>query len=153
MKKLLSALLILICSASLIGCDNMSKQDVGTMTGALAGGLLGSAVGQGSGRVLAIGAGAVAGAVIGNAIGKNMDETDRLKMNRALENNQPGQPAYWHNAKTGANYQVVPTRNVTVDGNQYCREYRSVADIGGKKQQVYGTACRQPDGSWQVVND
>ena len=26
------------------------------------------------------------------------------------------------------------------------------AVIGGRKEKVYGTACRQPDGSWQVVN-
>ena len=80
------------------------------------------------------------------------NDTDKLKMNQALENNQPGQPAYWQNQKTGTDYTVVPTKNVTVDGNQYCREYRSTANIAGKKQQVYGTACRQPDGTWQVAN-
>ncbi len=152
MKKLLTMLIVLFCSISLVGCDNMKKQDVGTVTGALAGGLLGSTIGQGSGQVLAIGAGALAGAFIGNAIGKNMDETDQLKMQRALENNHTGQPAYWQNNKTGVKYKVVPTRNVTVHGNKYCREYRSVANVAGKDQQVYGTACRQPDGAWKVVN-
>lgn len=151
MKKILVACIALICSLSLVGCENMRNQDVGVMTGALAGGLLGSTIGQGSGQVLAIGVGAIAGALIGGAIGKNMDDTDRLKMNRALENNSTGQPAYWHNNRTGANYEVVPVRNVTVDGNQYCREYRTVANIAGKKQQVYGTACRQPDGTWKAV--
>ena len=130
----------------------MTKQDVGTLTGGVAGGLLGSQFGGGSGKLLAVGAGALAGAFIGGAIGKNMDETDKLKMNQALESNQVGQPAYWQNQKTGTNYTVVPTRNVTVDGNQYCREYRSTANVAGKNQQVYGTACRQPDGSWKVVN-
>jgi surface antigen len=24
--------------------------------------------------------------------------------------------------------------------------------VGGKMQQGYGTACRQPDGSWRIVN-
>ena len=73
-------------------------------------------------------------------------------MNNALNNNSAGAPAYWRNARSGNSYQVVPTKNVTIDGNEYCREYRTVADIGGKKQQMYGTACRQPDGSWQAVN-
>jgi len=114
--------------------------------------LLGSQFGGGSGKLLAVGAGALAGAFLGGAIGKNMDDTDRMKMNQALESNSVGQPAYWQNQKTGANYTVVPTKNVTVDGNQYCREYRSTANIAGKNQQVYGTACRQPDGSWKVVN-
>ena len=31
------------------------------------------------------------------------------------------------------------------------REYRTTADIGGKQEQMYGTACRQPDGSWKAV--
>jgi surface antigen len=151
MKKLLSALLIAICSMSLIACDDMNKQDVGTVTGAVAGGLLGSTVGKGGGQLVAIGAGALVGAYLGGKIGHSMDEQDKMKMNSALESNQVGQPAYWSNPNTGANYQVTPTKNVTVDGNQYCREYRTTANIAGKKQQMYGTACRQPDGSWQAV--
>ena len=73
-------------------------------------------------------------------------------MNQALENNNAGQPAYWRNAKTGNSYKVTPVKNVKVKGNQYCREYRTTADIGGKQQQMYGTACRQPDGSWKAVS-
>lgn len=152
MKKIFTALVIALCTISLIGCSNMNKQDVGMLTGGVAGGLLGSTVGGGNGRILAIAAGTLAGAFIGGQIGKSMDETDRLRMNQALDSNAVGQPAYWHNNNTGANYEVVPTKNVTVEGNQYCREYRTMANIGGKKQQVYGTACRKPDGSWQAVN-
>jgi len=130
----------------------MSNQDVGTVTGGVAGGLLGSTIGQGSGRILAIAAGTLAGAYIGGAVGKNMDDTDRLKMNQALDRNQVNEPTYWHNDHSDANYQVVPTRNVTIEGNQYCREYRTIARINGRKQTMYGTACRQPDGSWQAVS-
>jgi len=150
MKKILTAFLAFITSISLAGCADMTKQDVGTVTGGVAGGLLGSQFGGGSGKLLAVGAGALAGAFIGGAIGKNMDETDKLKMTQTLESNSVGQPAYWQNQKTGTSYTVVPTRNVTVDGNQYCREYRSTANVAGKNQQIYGTACRQPDGSWKV---
>ena len=32
-----------------------------------------------------------------------------------------------------------------------CREYQSTATIDGRQQQIYGTACLQPDGSWQLV--
>ena len=152
MNKIVTACIALITSISLAGCADMTKQDVGTVSGGVIGGLVGSQFGKGGGQLLAIGAGAVAGAVIGNAIGKNMDETDRLKMNQALDNNSVGQPAYWRNQKTGTSYTVVPTQNVTVDGNQYCREYRSTANVAGKKQQVYGTACRQADGTWKMVS-
>ncbi len=152
MKKIFTAFLVLICSASLVGCQNMSNQDIGVVTGGVAGGLLGSTIGGGNGRILATVAGTIAGAVIGGAIGKNMDQNDKARVNRALEDNQLGQPAYWRNSSSGANYEVVPVKNVTYQGNQYCREYRTVANIGGKKQQMYGTACRQPDGSWQAVS-
>jgi surface antigen len=152
MKQLLKSLVVLLCSVSLVSCSNMSKQDVGVVTGGIAGGVLGSTVGGGSGRILAIAAGTLAGAFIGGAVGKSMDDTDKLKMNQAMNNNNVGQPAYWRNQNTGTSYQVVPVKNVTVDGNQYCREYRTTADIAGKKQQMYGTACRQPDGTWQAVS-
>jgi surface antigen len=152
MKKIVTAFLVAFTSLSLASCSNMTKQDVGTVSGGVIGGLVGSQFGQGNGKLLAVGAGALAGAYLGGSIGKSMDETDRLRMNQAMEANSVGQPAYWQNQKTGTNYTVVPTKNVTVDGNQYCREYRSTADISGKKQQIYGTACRQPDGAWKIVN-
>lgn len=39
----------------------------------------------------------------------------------------------------------------TSDG-RYCREYQAQVIVNGAPQQSYGTACRQPDGSWRVVN-
>jgi surface antigen len=42
--------------------------------------------------------------------------------------------------------------NVTQNNNgQYCREYRQTVKVGGKTQEGYGTACRQPDGTWKIV--
>ncbi len=32
-----------------------------------------------------------------------------------------------------------------------CREYTSTSTIDGVPQKTYGTACRQPDGSWRIV--
>lgn len=153
MKKILSALMVVLCSISLLGCAEMNNQDVGTVAGGVAGGLLGSTVGQGGGQLVAIAAGTLVGAYLGGKVGQNMDANDRARMNTALENNAAGQPAYWSNARTGASYRIVPTKNVTVHGNRYCREYRTVAIIDGKQQQMYGTACRKPDGSWKAVSN
>lgn len=33
----------------------------------------------------------------------------------------------------------------------YCREYTQPVNVGGKQQEGYGTACMQPDGSWQII--
>lgn len=150
MKKTVVKLMLPISLLSLVSCTNVSNQDMGTVAGAVAGGLLGSQFGGGGGKVLATGIGAVAGAVIGNAVGKSMDATDRMKMNTALEHNASGKPAYWTNDRTNTSYTVTPVSNVTINGNPYCREYQTTAVVAGKKSQVYGTACRQPDGSWKV---
>ncbi|OGT45866.1 MAG: hypothetical protein A3E83_00620 [Gammaproteobacteria bacterium RIFCSPHIGHO2_12_FULL_41_20] len=150
MHKEFKKLVVCLVSVSLVGCANTSKQDVGTVTGAVAGGLLGSVFGQGGGKVLAVGIGAVAGAFIGHAIGKSMDETDKMQMSQAL-NNPNGKSTSWTNKSTGTIYKVTPVKTVTVDGNPYCRKYRATAYIDGKKQQIYGTACRQKDGAWQTM--
>lgn len=153
MYNFISVLLISVLTANLYGCasngtGSIAKQDVGVITGGVIGGLVGSRFGGGSGKLAAAAAGTLAGAVIGGAIGRNMDQTDLMQLNKSLENNSLGQPAYWTNERTGINYTVTPINNVNVHGNPYCREYRSVAFINGKRQQIYGTACRQPDGSW-----
>ena len=33
-----------------------------------------------------------------------------------------------------------------------CREYQTTRDVQGRPTKVYGTACRDPDGQWRVVN-
>jgi surface antigen len=152
MKKICASVMIGLATLSAAGCSNMSNQDVGTLSGAVAGGLLGSTVGRGNGQLLAVGAGTLMGAYLGGSIGKNMDDQDRARTNAALENNNVGQPAYWRNQNTGVDYKVTPVKNVTHNGNRYCREYTTTAIIAGKTQQVYGTACRQPDGTWKAVS-
>jgi surface antigen len=32
-----------------------------------------------------------------------------------------------------------------------CQEYTKLVTIGGESQTIYGTACRQPDGTWDIV--
>tara|TARA_R110000868_G_scaffold100968_8_gene277968 strand:+ start:5991 stop:6536 length:546 start_codon:yes stop_codon:yes gene_type:complete len=49
--------------------------------------------------------------------------------------------------------QAVPSSEVyQAQSGQYCREYQSQANIGGRMTYGYGTACLQPDGSWRVAN-
>lgn len=35
--------------------------------------------------------------------------------------------------------------------DNYCREYTKSIRVGGKTVQGYGTACRQPDGAWEIT--
>ncbi len=36
---------------------------------------------------------------------------------------------------------------------QQCREYQRTVTIDGKTETAYGTACRQPDGTWKTQGD
>ena len=44
-----------------------------------------------------------------------------------------------------------PASNTRYDQG-YCREFTRNVTINGRPERGYGTACQQPDGSWQVVN-
>ena len=71
----------------------------------------------------------------------------------ALENNKTNQPSDWVNPDTGNSGGVTPVRTFANADGQPCREFISTIIIGGEQQQGYGTACRQPDGTWQIVSD
>lgn len=145
----------LVALALLAGCaaqPGREKEQTGVVAGAIIGGLLGSQIGGGSGRGAATVLGIVAGAAIGGSIGRNMDETDRLKTSQALETSRTGAPVQWRNPDTGNQYTVVPTRTYQPQQGGPCREYTMDAVIGGRPEKVYGTACRQADGSWKNVN-
>lgn len=62
-----------------------------------------------------------------------------------------GQPIYWSDG--GANGQVVALREGRTGDGGYCREFQQTVMIGGRAEDAYGTACRMPDGAWQLVND
>jgi hypothetical protein len=49
--------------------------------------------------------------------------------------------------------EATPMRDYQDQGGRYCREYQRMAVIDGRQQQIYGTACMMPDGSWQIVSE
>jgi len=149
MKKLIVASLSL--SVLLVGCSQVTNEGVGTVSGGVIGGLLGSQFGSGSGRVAAAAGGALLGAYLGGSIGKYMDKQDQMQMQHALETSPTGKPSTWTNPENGNQFSVKPTRTYYVE-EQPCREYTTLASIGGKREQIYGKACRQADGSWRVVS-
>jgi surface antigen len=123
----------------------------GTIIGGAVGGAIGSTVGRGPGRVAGVIVGTLLGALVGQNIGKSLDEADELRAAYALERNKTGQTSTWVNPDTGAQITVQPTRTFQEPSGQYCREYKTEIIVDGKKQEAYGTACRQPDGQWKIV--
>jgi surface antigen len=78
-----------------------------------------------------------------------MAERDRTMTAQTLETVRTGVPSQWVNPDTGNRYTVVPTRTYGSDDGP-CREYQVSAVIGGRVEQMWGTACRQTDGSWRA---
>lgn len=142
-----------LAAALLAGCAPAPdrNQQTGTVVGAVVGGLLGNQVGQGGGRAAATMLGVIAGGAIGNSIGQSMDVTDRMRTAQVLETQPTGAPSQWRNPDTGREYVVVPTRTYA-SAQGPCREYTMDVVIGGRTEKAYGTACRQPDGSWRTQN-
>ncbi|UCH74761.1 MAG: glycine zipper 2TM domain-containing protein [Rhodospirillales bacterium] len=128
------------------------REDLGRALGAVAGGVAGYQVGKGDGKTAAVVGGTIVGAMIGGQIGRSMDEVDQNCIGQILEHAPPSQSIVWRNPQVGGQYRVTPQQPYQDRAGRYCREYQTMAAIGGQPQQVYGTACRQPDGSWQVVN-
>ena len=94
--------------------------------------------------------GGVVGGVLGSQIGENMDEVDRMKTARALNDSKTGTSTTWVNPDTGYEYTVTPTRTYEASGGP-CREFRLDAEVGSSpNEEVYGTACLQADGSWLI---
>jgi surface antigen len=69
----------------------------------------------------------------------------------ALENNKSNESSDWMSPDTGNSGGVTPVRTFADAQGQPCREFISTIVIGGRQEQGYGTACRQPDGTWQIV--
>ena len=121
--------------------------------GAAAGGLVGSQFGHGAGKGVATGLGVILGAVIGNEVGQSLDRADLAYANRAsqqaLETGPANQPVHWRNPDSGNYGTITPVRTYP-QGDTYCREFQQTIVVGGKTENAYGTACRQPDGSWKI---
>jgi len=139
-----------LASCTTIG-DN-PKAAIGGLGGATVGGLIAAAAGGGG---AGIAAGVIGGALLGGLVGNYLDDRDKKmaadSANRALESAPSGQSVAWHNPDSGHSGTVTPVRTYQ-SGGTYCREYQQTVTIDGKPQQSYGTACRQPDGSWKIAN-
>ena len=147
-----------IAALALAACSETmgQKEGIGTLLGAVAGGVAGSQVGKGRGQLVATGVGTLLGAVIGGEIGKSLDRADQLAMQHETQNTLETAPSgttnTWHNPDSGNSGTVTPTKTYQQGDGTYCREFQQTVTVGGKTQDAFGTACRQPDGSWQIVS-
>jgi surface antigen len=155
MKKLI--VLLTVTALVLSGCaaGTGPKEGAGTLLGAGTGALLGSQVGGGKGRLVAVAIGTLAGAMIGQDIGRSLDKADQIAMQQnaqyALEHAPTNTSTPWRNPDSGNSGQITPIETYQSSSGDYCREYQQTVWVGGQEQQAYGTACRQPDGTWKII--
>ena len=161
MKKVSLLILILFivgCAPSVQTTSTQQgpKESAGAISGMIIGGALANDMaGDSKNKSLATVLGAFVGGVIGQNIGAQLDERDRLlageAYNTALEYNPTDKAAEWRNPDTGNYGRIIPDTTYRQNG-RYCREFTQEIFIGGQKQTGYGRACRQPDGSWEIVS-
>ena len=131
-----------------------TRQVLGGLLGGMAGAAIGSRIGKGDERTAAIIGGTIIGMIVGGSIGRSMDEVDQMKANQAINTAHTaplGETITWNNPDSGHSGTVTPVRDGTSASGSYRREFQQTVTIGGQTEQAYGTACRQPDGSWQIV--
>ena len=156
MKKI-SMVCVLLMLLSAISCapGNRGGETVGTLTGILVGAIIGHQVGGDStARALGAGVGMVVGGLVGSQLGRMYDQLNAEEqrvhssiITESIQTSKVGEGNQWYNPETGNSGRVVVTKE-----QEYCREYQQTIVIGGKEEKAYGTACRQPDGSWKRKN-
>ena len=81
-----------------------------------------------------------------NEVQQRQHEAAQVAATRA----QVGEVIVWDDE--GASGAVQTVRTGTSSLGRECREFLQTVTIGGRSEQAYGTACRQPDGSWEIVS-
>lgn len=150
--------LLAISSLALTACmENMgNKQMVGSATGAVLGGVAGAQFGKGTGQLVGVGVGALLGTLIGSELGRSLDQADMMYANQAQNRaySAPvGETISWNNPDSGHSGTITPTKEgYSNTSGRYCREYSQTIYVDGRQETGYGTACQNPDGTWQIQN-
>lgn len=149
--------IVALLAIGLSACEGTGpKQTGGTIIGGALGGVAGSQFGSGKGQLAMVGLGALLGAFAGSEVGKSLDKADqeyaRQTSYKALETAPVGNQSTWSNPDSGNYGTVTPTKTYQQADGTYCREFHQTIVVGGNTEQAYGTACRQPDGSWKIVS-
>ncbi|MEE9140471.1 MAG: RT0821/Lpp0805 family surface protein [Alphaproteobacteria bacterium] len=154
--KTVAAVAVALALTACANSQGREKEFAGGLVGAGVGALAGSQIGDGRGQLAAVAIGTLLGAWAGSQIGRQLDERDRLLAGRAMSQAHAapvGQTIVWDNPNSGNSGTITPVRDGTHTATgAYCREYQQTITVGGRTEDAYGTACRQPDGSWQIVS-
>lgn len=127
----------------------------GVLAGAIIGGLIGKAIDDDRGH-----GGAIAGVIIGGALGaaltRDMDCEDQSYAYRTyydgFNSGRPGGLYSWRNPRNGHRGDLRIGGYYDDPGGFRCTTFTQTIYIDGRPREGRGRACRQPDGSWAIVN-
>ncbi|MHC8509352.1 MAG: RT0821/Lpp0805 family surface protein [Rhodospirillales bacterium] len=136
--------------------EERPNETIGALLGAGLGGFLGAQFGGGKGKIIAASVGVLAGAWLGSEIGKKLDDADRKSVagltQDALSHNPTGAVSKWENPETQVAAASAPTTDVYEAPNgRDCRDFEQTVMLDGEAETITGTACRDGDGRWVVV--
>lgn len=160
-NPLLKKFFVLAVAVTMLGAcaENASgSRKVGTLIGGIVGGLIGSQFGSGTGQSVSIALGAGLGALAGDEIARRLTERDKqmaaATLEDALENNETDKNSGWSNPESGnsGSSSVGEKYEQAKTGND-CRDFETTVFTDDGESSATGTACRNDDGSWEVVRE
>ena len=137
---------LIVAAAALLalaGCAH-ETQPVGGSVGAISG----SGAPAGGGGSLRVGA--TAGDEARALVDQQMNEKDRMHMLQVLEFNRAGAASSWTNTASNKAYTITPEESYN-SGQGVCRDFSATVNAAGNLEQSQGTACRLPNGGWEVT--
>jgi len=156
MTKSVKAVIVLASALTLAGCANPPGtgpgpgEAIGTVGGAVGGALLGNMVGGGAGRVAATIAGGLLGGFLGNQVGSALDQNAQQQAYAAQVGAvQTGRHTTWHSGSYNGYVEAGP---MMTDSRGTCRPYTHTIYINGQPRRGQGIACRNPNGTWEIVS-
>jgi surface antigen len=141
-----------LCAALLLAGCVTGEPDPQTGPGANSGIVEGSELQSGSAEPEL---GPLEGTLLGADVGRSLPEEDRDRALRAeyeaLEYGRAGVPVSW-SGRRGTNYGEIVVGSTYEVNRLECREFTHTIYIGGRARVAQGTACRQPDSTWRVLD-
>lgn len=96
--------------------------------------------------------GAALGGLIDALVSGGMEAPLDQQIQYGLESGRSGVPYNWNDPSTGYRYSITP-RSSFHKNHRPCRSYTMSIRAHGSMQTVSATACRQPDGTWQNIDN
>ena len=150
-----------VCATLILGLGACSwnesrSETLGAVIGGITGAVVGSKLGKGTGSGITTVLGATLGTMWGQDIAKGLSDTDKIFSQRTtqdtLEYGKPGEQATWSNPDSGNSGTISADETYTNDDGEGCRQFETTVNVEGDARTATGTACRNANGEWQIVD-